>query len=276
MRPGGLLGLALLASGLAACGGEGRNPVAERQPELAFERNSANDVEHGERLARVLGCLGCHGEDLTGEDWSEPGFGRLFTANLTRAVPRYEDRGLANAIRTGVRGDGSEMWEMPSHIFSALTDADMRPLIAYLRSRAPVGDDHPRPEFGPLARREIAAGTWTSSAAQVRAEGRLWPPEAPGDHAAARYMVRATCSECHGLDLTGGQPTPDAAVRPDLAIAAAYSREDFRRLMRTGLAAGGRELSMMSGVARGRYAHFTDSEIDGIYDYLVARASAAR
>jgi hypothetical protein len=53
-------------------------------------------------------------------------------------------------------------------------------------------------------------------------------------------------------------------------MVAAYTREDFRRLLRTGKAPGNRELSMMSGVARGRYRHFTDGEVDAVYDYLRA------
>lgn len=222
----------------------------------------------------MLGCSGCHGAALTGEDWSEPGYGRLFTANLTRAVPRYDDRQLAQAIRTGRRPDGSEMWEMPSHLFSALAEADMAALIVYLRSRPAAGVEHPRPQFGPLARREIEAGTWKSSAAQAREQGRRWPPQVRGEHQLARYLVRATCSECHGLDLAGGQPNPGAMPRPDLSIAGAYERADFRRLLRTGAATGNRSVGLMSEVARGRYAHFTDREVDAIHDYLKARAEA--
>lgn len=258
---------------LAACGGRTPEPAP---PPPQFERAAAGEVAHGERLGRVLGCIGCHGDDLTGEDWSEPGYGTLWTANLTRAAPLYSDAELAAAIRSGRRGDGSEMWEMPSHLFTMLSEGDMAALIAYLRSRPPAGALHPRPSFGPLARREIAAGTWTSSAAQVRAEGRTWPPQAPGEHALGRYIVRATCAECHGMDLAGGRPNPEAALRPDLAVVGAYERADFHRLLRTGIAAGNRRLGMMGGVARGRYAHLTGREMDSIYDYLKARAEAAR
>jgi hypothetical protein len=31
----------------------------------------------------------------------------------------------------------------------------------------------------------------------------------------------------------------------------------------------------MSRVARGRFSHFTDSEIDALHDYLLARAAVA-
>jgi hypothetical protein len=38
--------------------------------------------------------------------------------------------------------------------------------------------------------------------------------------------------------------------------------------LRTGVAAGDREVSLMSEVARGRYSHLTDEEIEAIYQYL--------
>jgi hypothetical protein len=35
-------------------------------------------------------------------------------------------------------------------------------------------------------------------------------------------------------------------------------------------------LVLMDVVARGRFAHLTDHEVDALYDYLVARANAAQ
>lgn len=260
-------------AGLAACGTAPTNQAQAPEPPLHFARVAADPVRHGERLARVLGCIGCHGEDLTGQDWSEPGFGSLWTANLTRVVPRYDDAALARTITSGVRPDGRELWEMPSHLFTQLADPDMAALLAYLRSRPPAGPERPPPLFEAGARREIEAGTFTSSAAQVRAEGSQSPPEVPGDHRLARYIVRATCAECHRMNLRGGQPNPEATPRPDLRMVAAYPAAEFRRLLRTGIAAGNREVGMMGDVARGRYSHLTEAEVDAIYAYLRALGS---
>jgi mono/diheme cytochrome c family protein len=95
--------LVLVGFALAACGGA--SDRADTTPPVQFERAAAELVPHGERLSAVLGCSGCHGRDLQGEDWSEPGFGRLWTANLTRAVPHYSDAQLASIIRGGARPD---------------------------------------------------------------------------------------------------------------------------------------------------------------------------
>ena len=70
------------------------------------------------------------------------------------------------------------------------------------------------------------------------------------------------------MDLRGGRPHAEAAPRPDLRIAAAYEPDQFRRLLRTGLAAGDREVGLMSEVARGRYKHLTDAEVDAVHAYL--------
>ncbi|HEX8261799.1 MAG TPA: c-type cytochrome [Allosphingosinicella sp.] len=264
--------LALLA---AACSSPA--PAPEEQPSAqaapAFARLSADPVAHGERLGTVLGCNGCHGKDLTGEDWSDPEWGRLWTANLTRAVPRFaDDSALDRAIRGGVGHDGRELWGMPSSLFTHLADSEVKALIAWLRSHRPAGSEHPLPTFGPRARKEIAAGTWRSSAAEVRQDRGIWPPDAGPGHALGRYIVRATCAECHGLRLEGDKDQEKDRPAPPLAVAAAYDRDQFRHLLRTGKPIGGRELRMMSAVARWRYSRFTEGELDSVHAYLKAVA----
>lgn len=241
----------------------------------AFERVNENPAEHGERLAKVLGCVGCHGKDLAGENWSQ-GQDRLWSANLTRAAQRYSDAEFHKVMTTARRPDGSELWEMPAHLFTKLSASEIAALIAYIRSRPVTGDIHPRAELGPELRAEVAAGTYRSSAAQARAEGKIDTPDAGPDHNLARRMVRATCAECHQLDLQGGQPFPGAAMRPDIRMmAASYSAKDFDRLLTTGIAAGGRELTLMTEVARGRYVYLTPRERRAIYEYLRALGDRA-
>jgi hypothetical protein len=48
----------------------------------------------------------------------------------------------------------------------------------------------------------------------------------------------------------------------------AYSRDDFKTLLRTGEPLGGRELGLMAGVARSRFARFSDDEITALHGYL--------
>lgn len=256
------------ALSLAAC-----TPPAPKPPEPAvqFQLVSAGKLEHGERVAAVLGCSGCHGAELTGEDWSDPEFGTLWIANLTRAVPNYTDAQLKAVIQSGRRPD-RELWGMPSHLFTQLSDADMGALIVFLRSMPPKGVVHPEPAFTERTRQEIAAGKFASSASDVAEYAAAWPPDAGQDHALGHYLVRATCAECHGMDLRGGEPMAGGKGPPDLRIAAAYDLEAFRLLMRTGVAPGERDIGLMGEVARGRYSRFADAEIDAVHAYLKAVA----
>ena len=271
MRRIAALGLALL---LAACGKAAEPPAAPAAPPVRFaQAPGQSQIQHGERLAAVLGCKGCHGRNLQGQPWNEQAdLAISFSSNLTRALPAYSDAMLERAIRAGLRADGTPLWDMPSEIFTELDPADMAALIAYLRTLRPAGEVHPRIVFGPRGRREVAAGTYRPAPMVVRATGRQGPPRFDGAHDPARYMIRATCGECHDVKLTGSTwPAPERSP-PDLNIVGAYTRADFRRLMRTGVAPGGRQVGLMSEVARGRFSHLTDAEVDAIYDYLAARA----
>jgi mono/diheme cytochrome c family protein len=259
---------------LAACGDAASapsDPAAQALPPR-FTQLSADPAKHGERIAKVLGCTGCHDDNLTGRDWSEPGYGTLWTANLTRSAERWSDAELTQMIIAGKRPDRALM-EMPSELFARLHPDDVAAMVAYLKSLDPVGPVHPDATIGPLLAKEIAAGDYRNSAQQVADHAGEAPPDLGPDHALGRQIISVTCAECHGSDLRGKPaPTPDAAARPDLRMVAAYSRPDFAVLMQTGKAVGGRELELMSGVARRRYAGFTDAEEQAIYAYLVELA----
>lgn len=255
---------------LFGCGKPQPDQNSPPKQTIQFQHATADEVVHGARIADVLGCTGCHGANLEGEDWSDPGFGKLWTANLTHAASRYDDEAFADVIRSGARSD-RDLWEMPSHLFTQLAPADMAALIKFIRSKPPSGIDHPPPVFEEGARREMAAGTFKSSAAQVKEEGQQWPPVAPDQYALGRYIARSTCAECHGMTLIGGQPNPEATVRPDLSVVVtAYDDATFARLLRSGKAVGNREVGLMSKVARSRYQHLTDAEVQAVYDYLRA------
>jgi cytochrome c553 len=274
-----LAGLALLA--LAGCGGGATQdpPPAAARPR--FEAMAvaggarASQLASGERLSRVLGCRGCHGADLRGQPWEEDAdLAISFSSNLTRALPVYSDAQIERAMRGGVRADGTPLWGMPSEIFTDLDPADLAALIAYLRTLTPGGIVHPRIVFGPRGRRDVASGAYRAAPDLVRARHGQGPPRLDGRHELARYIARATCGECHGIELKWEQWPPGEPSPPDLIVAGAYSRAQFHQLMRTGEPPGGRRLRLMDEVARGRFAHLTEREVDAVYDYLIARANA--
>jgi mono/diheme cytochrome c family protein len=86
-----------------------------------------------------------------------------------------------------------------------------------------------------------------------------------------RRIAMLNCSGCHGPRL-GGQEAAPGEISPDLMIAGAYDLPTFRKLLRTGIPASGRKLAMMGPTARSDLRHLTDSEIEQLHSYLVARA----
>lgn len=226
-------------------------------------------IAEGERLARITGCLGCHGGNLEGKMFiDDPMLARIAAPNLTAAAGAYSDAELERIIRHGIRPDNRSVIAMPSDMLNALDDADMGRIIAYLRSVPPVAGQERVMKAGPLGRAGIALGQYNPAVVEVRkaAAAASEFPSAGDSSFRGSYLARIACTECHGVDLKGGQGTPD------LAIAAAYSHEQFVTLMKTGVALGDRELELMSSVARSRFSNFSDDEIAELHEFLVARA----
>ena len=123
---------------------------------------------------------------------------------------------------------------------------------------------------GPLGRVGVLLGRFRSAPANLQAEPDVAPVDLGPEHAAGRALARA-CMECHGRDLTGS-PVLKA---PDLMVAGAYDRADFDRLMRTGIAAGDRNLGMMSDASRARFKDWPAEDVAALHSYLKARALAA-
>jgi cytochrome c553 len=247
-----------------------RRTYTQPRVDIVVPSDSAS-ISEGSRLAMIRGCAnGCHGAEIEGGVFVDNFLlARLIAPNLTAAVRKYANADLVRIIRRGVRPDRSSVIGMPSEMFSGLTDTDLGKILAYLRSVPPRSGLAPERRLGPVARIAFVAGRLQPAAELARRAALLrgtWPQDddstAPG-----AYLARTSCTECHGLDLRGGDQAPD------LRIAAGYSFEAFTELMREGKALGNRELPLMSQVARGRFRHFTDQELRGLYTYLIVRAA---
>lgn len=240
----------------------------------APERLAASSLApaEGERLAHVLGCYGCHGAGLRGGLVFDDGaFATVWAPNLTLIAARAGDQELAAAIRQGIGADGRGLWIMPSAMYARLTDDELAALIAVVRAEPRGGAAAPPVRFGPIGRMVVATGGLRAAPERIEAFRIHEPFDAGPGFAAGRHLAAIVCADCHGADLSGGQPTPDEAA-PALAIAGAYSLDQFRTLIRTGRPAGGRGLPMMGEVARGDLSHLTDAEIASLHAYLRARA----
>lgn len=227
-------------------------------------------IARGEHLVKTRGCAGCHGAELQGEV-----MGPFSSApNLARLSREVSASQLEAALRHGIGRDGLALYSMPAFSFIHLRDADVADIIAYLRS-VPVTPHEAPPASLPWSIRfDLARGT-------DRAVPGFLPMVPPLVHRAdedtpiarGEYIAKTTCIECHGFSLRGDVPWGGAA--PDLIVMGGYDEAAFMHLMRTGKALGDRELPMMSGVARGRFVHFTDAEVRDLYAFLNDLATKA-
>ncbi len=226
--------------------------------------DSPEALARGEHLARTRGCFGCHGSQLEGEViW-----GTAVAPNLPALAQRVSPAAIEAAIRHGIGHDGRALYSMPSYNFVHLRDSDVADLIAYLRSAPVVEKALPESSLPWMIRLDIARGLDCAMPAFLHYVPPLKKAD-EGDSPLARgeYIAMTTCNECHGFSLRADSPWPEG-MAPDLIIVSAYDEDAFRTLMKTGVALGGRELEMMSGVARGRFAHFTDDEVGDLYAFL--------
>lgn len=273
------IGLALLSiAGIAAAGVLVIYVVMERDLARSHDHpgdevpefTDAASIEEGQRLAQLRGCSGgCHGRSTEGQVMLELFDGsRVVAPDLGLIAQRYTTVELERAIRHGIRPDGTSVIRfMPSEMFAGLSDRDLGLIIAYLRSQPPGPDAWPESRYGPLARimgfmfkRQFGS----AMAADVIEHVHSSLPEPRNARELGRYLANTTCTECHGGDLRGEL---DAST-PSLAVAMAYSPEQFATLMRTGQPLGDRELDFMGPVARSRFVRFTDDEISALHDYL--------
>lgn len=234
---------------------------------------TAGDPIEGARIARRVGCDGCHGEGGIGKVFMEDAEqGRIVAPNLTQRRTLYSDAGLAALLHEGKTHDGHAPWGMPIQSFQYLSQREVRDIIAWLRALPAVEDPAlPEGRWSDELRKRIEDGTHPWLADLKPTPGHV-PPDAPPTEplALGRHLALTTCSECHGWDLDG---FGDPGAPPPLAIAKAYTDEQFARLMRTGevLAGGTSASGLMTGVAKYRFNAMTDEEIQALKDYLDGR-----
>jgi mono/diheme cytochrome c family protein len=226
------------------------------------------EIARGKRLVTLFRCQQCHDKDLSGGLLFDDLGAKVYSGNLPLFVRNASDADFDRALRHGLRTDGTSMVIMPAESYQYMRDDEAAALLSYLRSLKPHGSPQPAPELSLIVRSGLAAGIFKTTAqeiADVQPAIDLGSRYAPG-----RHLATLACGTCHTPSLSG-RPEGPPFVTPDLVLVASYERADFFKFMRTGKAAGDRELPIMSATARSLFSHFTDEEVGEIYDYLVAR-----
>lgn len=237
-------------------------------------------IERGKHFARAISkCVECHGDNLAGRDLINAGpVGHVWAPNLTRGQGgvggQLTDAQWVNAIRRGLKPDGTGLMIMPSEDYQYLTDEDLGQLIAYVKSMPAVDASWPKSRLGPLGRALYLAGKFPASAAEAvdqtsRPPARL-TPDTTVEY--GRYVANVGgCTGCHGPGLSGG---PIPGMPPETKPAAnltptgigSYSKAEFARILHDGRRPDG---SQVDSVMPYRLtSEMTDAEISAVYAYL--------
>ena len=261
-----LVGIALLALYLKT---QSMLAVAPYAPQAAL---LPGHVAEGARLARIMGCRGCHTDSLKGGDFlREPYVFRLVAPNLTHARAKYDDAAWLRLFRTGAKRDGHLAVGMPIAGFQRLTDQDIANLVAFVRSvptvdNSTLGTTH----LYPLARVGLLTGKFRLEdiAGDAPDTPQLLAQRITRDR--GEHIALTTCTECHGRTLAGSSKMGAPPLGP---MAHAYGPSEFARLLHSGKTLAGTESAtgLMSEVARGRFAALTDTEVAELHRYLQAR-----
>jgi mono/diheme cytochrome c family protein len=261
---------------LAACGApkderEQAAPVVPAQ--LTFEgadyKDEATKVAHGKRLATVLDCTGCHGENLQGTNVTadDPNYGDMNAPNITLLLANYNDADLDQLIRHGKPKDGREFWFMPVESLQFLSDADFAALIAYLRTFKPAGDPMPPIKKGPEFLKDVEKGLYGNAQQQIQRFQRESPPDLGRQHEWGRHLARTVCTACHNSQLQGYED-----FTPNLDLAGAFTPEELETLLTTGKGKSKPDLGLMKEIALSSLSKMTPQERSAIIAYVKARA----
>jgi len=252
-------------------------------------------VAHGKYIFGAAGGCGCHTEpggalNAGGRRYDGP-FGTVYSANITpdreTGVGAWTDDQLIAAIRLGRRPNGERLIPVhPYTVFNGMAEADLRSLVAYLRTVPPVRRAAPPKRITVPFFESVFLPAWLAAFAP-----RENPPPEPPTAGVARgeYLVRAVghCGECHtprtrtqatdNSRFLAGNPTgPEGSVVPNLtpdpATGLQWTEEQIAEYLGTGNTpdgdvAGGPMAEVIQGTAAG-YKDLTAADRLAIARYL--------
>jgi mono/diheme cytochrome c family protein len=98
--------------------------------------SSAINVQYGQYLATIGGCLGCHGAGLSGGPIVGMPPDTPVAANITpEGIGTWTESDFERALRVGKRPDGTTLNSlMPWTYYTRMTDAEIQSLWLYVRS----------------------------------------------------------------------------------------------------------------------------------------------
>lgn len=260
----------------------------------AYAQDQQQDalIHQGEYLARAGDCMACHSvasrKPYAGGLAIESGLGTIYSTNITPSktagIGNYTEAQFANALRKGVRADGTNLYPaMPYPSYAKLTDADVHALYVYfMQGVAPNDDPAPATKLSfPFNQRwGMALWNWafTSDKAFVA------PANANAEVQRGAYLVEGLghCGSCHtprgvamnekafdgsdALYLSGGNLNGWSV--PPLRGIAKWSRADIVDYLAMGRNSKASVAGEMTSVVYNSTSHLNDADLNAIAAYL--------
>ena len=244
-------------------------------------------IAHGKYLFDTRGCMSCHGANGAGKVVIDDPSGLLVRSpNISPGtggvVANYREGDWVRAIRHGVAPGGRPLLIMPSEDYAALTDADLKAVVAYVRHLEPVAG-RPAEIRMPLMVKALYSVGAIQDAAEKIDHNRA--PSVPVAEAVSRehgaYVANA-CIGCHGPGLSGGRIPggppdwpPAANLTPgEGTVMGRYDTpEKFKTMIRTGKRPDGTAVSSVMPFEG--LQGMTDTDLDALHMYLASLAPRA-
>jgi mono/diheme cytochrome c family protein len=276
---GGLIGLLVLAAGAVYATTNyrlRRLHTVEVRPIVV--PGDAAAIARGKHIVTTRSCADCHGADFGGAKVvDDPAAGKLYGPNITTGhggLPaNYSDLDYVRAIRHGLAQDGRALIMMPSAEYTTLSDEDLAAIIAYLKTLPAVDRERGPVQPGPAIRALMAAGQIQLSAEEIDHAAHRPASVTPSPTAEYGKYLAASCTGCHGPNLSGGKipgTPPDWPATANLTPHAssrlpAWTEEQFLATLRTLQRPDGSAVHPLMPAAIGQ---MTDEELKAIWAYL--------
>lgn len=290
-----LLAVCILGSGLAG-------------KAVAQDADNAT-LEKGRYLAAASDCAACHSahgkpEYSGGISFSLP-MGKIYSTNITpdadHGIGRYTEAQFGQALREGVRRDGSTLYPaMPFPSYARLTDSDIHALFVYFRKGVKSAPISP-PKNGivwPLSIRwPLTFWRWAFAPTPTKAIPRTLGEFTDPELARGAYLVEgpAHCGACHSpraitmqekaltatdgsLYLAGGAMvdgwTPPSLRQENRTGLGRWSEDDIVSFLKTGRAITGSVFGSMTSAVLHGTQKLTDDDLHAIAHYLKSLKAA--
>jgi len=247
-------------------------------PLVAMDASKGN-AARGKHLVQVrMTCVECHGKDLAGGTViDDPVAGHIHGSNITPAkLKSWTDGEIARTLRHGVAKDGHPLMIMPSEDYQAMSETDMRDIIAYLRTVPAVERADVPSTAGPLLKVFWALGK-TPQVFPVDMVDHARPFAAAVREgvtpAFGKYIFLNTCVGCHRENLKGG---PMPGTPPDWAVPAnitqdslgTWSEADFIKTLKSGVNPSGSKLRLPMAMILKYTPEFSTTELRALWAYI--------